>query len=404
MTKIQSVGPITLRSDYQLSTDEIMLLQSYANLLREQMPLDLPVDSGLAFEVAAFQEQMKDKAGNVFNRIVPNYIRIVSMGANFYALWEALLRIDLPLLQSADSNEKARKTSAYLFRELSDQASKTNQVASAVEDDLRLLNNALKKTDSKFQTALDASIAQLGATAVAQSSEIDELKALIKQNINDIVSGAQKAGAATSELLIGMLTMISEAKVDNGDSKDPEKEGKDKDKDKDKEGSEDKKSLEDKKDGNGKEGGGGSKPPSVDFVVSAIKGASEGVAETAQARADLNANNEKLVVAYQNLAQANALIAVAKVVSVQNDLFISTMKEALQNIASLSDTWGKTPITPPGSGISLEFANFAHQIEIVSGRQDVNQLVRLVNNASTDWDLLNEELVDLKRAMVGFDA
>jgi hypothetical protein len=374
------VGALTLRTNYLSTTNDFLSLQSYGNLLQEQAPLELPGDAGLSYEVRTFQGEMKAQARYFNNKIVTEYIRLFTMGTNFYALWKAMFDNDIEHLQHAFENEIARKASFHVFKELSDQAGKTNQVASAFVEDLKVLNVTLAKLDSKLDSALDASIKQLEESAIAESAKIDKLKKAIEQNINDIVAGASKVGAATSELIIGVLTTITDAKVDVG--------------------SKGGKGGETQKDGNGGKDKGDSGVPSTDFAVSAIQGATEGAAETAQARADLNANNEKLSVAYQNLARANALVAVAKVVKVQNEMFISVMKEAQEDSMQLAATWGQAPITPPGSGITLEFANFAQQIESVSSQKDADSLVDLCKNASMEWDLLNEKLSDLKRAMV----
>ena len=240
--------------------------------------------------------------------------------------------------------------------------------------------------DTKLGDALTSAIKELGVEATSLSENIDALKDAIKKNIDDIAEGANKAGAATSELVVGVLTTIVNAKPDSKPAKNGNGDGSE--------------SGENGKDSGSGENGGGSNEPSTDFVVSAIKGASEGVAETAQARAALNANNEKLAAAIQKLARINALVAVAQVVAVQNSLFSAALQSIQQSVAAIAATWGAPPIAPPASGISLGLADFAKQIAAVSSQQEANTLVGQMEYAFNDWKLFYKDLARQKGRLV----
>lgn len=388
MSSAANIGPSTLRSNFENTSNYFRLLQTYANLLLTQMPLDLKVSSGLAFKINAYQQELGEKANTLHNNTIAEYIGIISKSINFCAIWDAAVKLDAQLLLNAAENPKAKANCVNIFHENSQQSGRLYQFTDALTDDLVVLNDRLEKISTEFFPALEAAIKDLGKAAEAESANIDALNKSIIQNINDISAGAEKAGAATTELVIGVLTKIADAKPD----KDP----------KDGDG------KKDPKEGNGKKDttvGDGKKTPdtsSTDFVVSAIRGAVDGVAQTAQARADLNSNNEKLAAAYQRLANDNALIAVAKVIAAQNHMFISTMKEVQTHSTHLADTWGQPPISAAGSGISLEFVNFAKQIDAISTSDEAKQLEDSWQYESTNWDLLNKKLIYLKGQIVNF--
>ena len=386
MSSAVNIGPSTLRSNFENTSNYFRLLQTYADLLLTQMPLDLNVSSGLAYKINAYQQELGEKANTLHDDTIAEYIGIISKSINFCAIWDAAVKLDSQLLLNAAENPKAKANCVNIFHENSQQSGRLYQFADALTDDLVVLNDRLDKISTEFFPALEAAIKDLGKAAETESANIDALNKSIIQNINDITAGAEKAGAATSELVIGVLTKIVDAKPD----KDP-KAG---------DGKKDPKEGSGKKDTTVGEGKETTDTSTTDFVVSAIRGAADGVAQTAQARADLNSNNEKLAAAYQRLANDNALIAVAKVVAAQNHMFISTMKEVQTHSTNLADTWGQPPISSPGSGISLEFVNFAKQIDAISTSDEAKQLEDSWQYESTNWDLLNKKLIYLKGQIV----
>lgn len=386
MTNVANIGPATLRSNFENTNNYFKLLQTYANLLLMQMPLDLNVSSGLAYKINNYQQELGEKANTFHNNTIAEYIGIISKGINFCAIWDSAVKLDSQLLLNAAENPRAKSTCVDIFHENSQQSGRLNQFTDALTDDLVVLNDRLGKISAEFFPALETAIKNLGEAAETESANIDELNKSIIQNINDISAGAEKAGAATSELVIGILTNIADAKPDEDSKKD--------------DGKKNPKSSKDKSNAAAGDVTEKSDTPSADFVVSAIRGAADGVAQTAQARADLNSNNEKLAAAYQRLASDNALIAIAKVIATQNHMFISAMKEVQTHSTSLANTWGQPPISTPGSGISLEFVNFAKQIDAISTNVEAKQLEDSWQYESTNWDLLNKKLIYLKGQFV----
>lgn len=376
MTDVVDIGPADLSQDYLAATNDFMTTAKFGNVVMTQMRLDLPVSAGLAYEIETYQDQLKGYAATFFKDVSGKFIHQVSLGLNFVALWKAQAEIDVPLLRQAGTNSKARDSSVHVYSELSEQAGRINQFAADLNGTLSVYNGKLGPLNGDLQKAIGQAITELGKAAEQATAEIDALNKTIAQNIDDIVAGANEAGSAVSELLIGVLTTIADAKPDK---KSDEGEGK-----------------------NSGEGGGGS-TPSTDFAVTSIKAGTEGVEKTAQARADLKANNEKLADAYQKLAQANALTAVGKVVAVQAAQFTDAMATLEKGGEALASGWGRSPITGSGSGRSLAFQQFADQIAALTDNADAERLAKQVEFTSNDWKLLGDRLQSLKSALVAED-
>lgn len=366
MASTSNPGPQALQVDYFSASDQFLFTQTAANLLEQQANLDLDaqVDAGLAYQVSQFQSQMKSRAMTAGDRILPAYIGLLSQATAFAALWNAAYQLQRPRLAQAALDAATRADLAQVYRQLAAQSGHINQQAQALTGDMRVIAGELAPLNAGFNTALSATIAALGAAASASSASIDQLKAAINTNIADIVAGANKTGAAVTELIVKTMTTISDAQ---GDAK----------------------------------AGSGDAAPSGDFVVQGIDAAEQGVAETAQARAALNANNALLASAYQQLAGADALVAVAKVVQVQNSQFSSAFHNALDTAQVLAEDWGQSPQAPPATGISAGLAAFADAVAGLASSADAETLGGQLDYANTAWQLLAASLAPLEQAMTG---
>ena len=361
MASTSNPGPQALQVDYFSASDQFLFAQTAANLLEQQASLDLDaqVDAGLAYQVSQFQSQMKSRAMTTGDRILPAYIGLLSQATAFAALWNAAYQLQRPRLAQAALDAGTRADIAQVYRQLAAQSGHINQQAQALTGDMRVIAGELAPLNAGFNTALSATIAALGAAANASSASIDQLKAAINTNIADIVAGANKTGAAVTELIVKTMTTISDAQGD------------------------------------------GKTAPSGDFVVQGIDAAEQGVAETAQARAALNANNALLASAYQQLAGADALVAVAKVVQVQNSQFSSAFHNALDTAQVLAEDWGQSPQAPPATGVSAGLAAFADAVAGMASSADAETLGGQLDYASTAWQLLAASLAPLEQAMTG---
>lgn len=361
MASTSNPGPQALQVDYFSASDQFLFAQTAANLLEQQANLDLDaqVDAGLAYQVSQFPSQMKSRAMTTGDRILPAYIGLLSQATAFAALWNAAYQLQRPRLAQAALDAGTRADIAQVYRQLAAQSGHINQQAQALTGDMRVIAGELAPLNAGFNTALSATIAALGAAASASSASIDQLKAAINTNIVDIVAGANKTGAAVTELIVKTMTTISDAQ------------------------------------------GEGKAAPSGDFVVQGIDAAEQGVAETAQARAALNANNALLASAYQQLAGADALVAVAKVVQVQNSQFSSAFHNALDTAQVLAEDWGQSPQAPPATGISAGLAAFADAVAGMASNADAETLGGQLDYANTAWQLLAASLAPLEQAMTG---
>ncbi|MEF2265906.1 hypothetical protein V3C40_03840 [Janthinobacterium sp. LS2A] len=361
MASTSNPGPQALQVDYFSASDQFLFTQTAADLLEQQANLDLDaqVDAGLAYQVSQFQSQMKSRAMTAGDRILPAYIGLLSQATAFAALWNAAYQLQRPRLAQAALDAGTRADIAQVYRQLAVQSGHINQQAQALTGDMRVIAGELAPLNAGFNTALSATIAALGAAASASSASIDQLKAAINTNIADIVAGANKTGAAVTELIVKTMTTISDAQGD------------------------------------------GKTAPSGDFVVQGIDAAEQGVAETAQARAALNANNALLASAYQQLAGADALVAVAKVVQVQNSQFSSAFHNALDTAQVLAEDWGQSPQAPPATGVSAGLAAFADAVAGMASSADAETLGGQLDYANTAWQLLAASLAPLEQAMTG---
>lgn len=366
MASSSNPGPQALQVDYFSASDQFMFAQAAADLLEQQANLDLgaQADAGLAYQVSQFQSQMKRRAMATGDTIMPAWIGLLSEATAFAALWEAACQLQRPRLAQAAQDGAIRADIAQVFQQLAAQSGHITQQAQALTGDMRVIAGELAPLNAGFNTALSTAIAALGAAAGAAAASIDQLKAAINTNIADIVAGANKTGAAVTELIVKTVTTISDAQ------------------------------------GAGK-AGHGQAAPSGGFVVQGIDAAQQGVAETAQARAALNANNALLASAYQQLATADALVAVAKVVQVQNSQFLNAYNGALASAQVLAEDWGQSPQAPPATGISAGLAAYADAVAGMGGSADAATLGGQLDDASTAWHLLAASLAPVEQAMTG---
>jgi len=364
MTNID-IRTANLEQSYLDSSISILRFQQYVQLVLIQQRLDLPGDAGLAFRVKELQSQFKNETMALQGWLIQSYIDSLASASNFCNLFGSFIVLGKPLLQQ--SSEDSKRMVSALSLVLSESASHINQKTDISAQNLDVTYNNLSGLLSDFNRDIDKAIKDLGDSAIAASQEIETLQKAISKNISDIVEGGNVVGGAVRDLGIGILTQIV---VATNTGKPPT--------------------------------GGGTKVPSGSFVVSAISGAQEGTTQTLQARADLNANNQKLAATYQKLERANSLITVAKVVQVQNQMLVAEIAVTRAKILAIATDWGQFPdVRPPGSGVSLGFYQFAKRVEAITAPADAALLVKILQDATISWNSLLEKLNDIKRTFTG---
>jgi len=388
--KPASISPMSLLIDYASSTGHFKNGQTVAKMVLVQAPLQLPVDVGLSYEIETLQAKTKEQGGYYNARLMPKYIELISLGNNFGMLVEAFISLEKKSVEQSFDNELARFSAAQTAAELSNQASMINQRAESLANLTQMTRAELSSGAEEMTVAIKKALEQLSETAKTETAKIDELNAKIAKCVDEIVEGGTKFGEGLNDLFVGVLTTITEAKADV----DPKAVTDDKDKSKDKKSAG--KKLDENKTDDEK-----SKAASGTFVIKSITTSSEGIGQMGQARADLMKYNTQLAAAYQDLASVNCAITLAKVAEVQNDQFAAVMGKLQECTKKISTTWGVSPITPPGHGISLQFADFSDRIKSVKSKEEANQLSQLMTNQLISWQEFNEQMRFTRATLVG---
>jgi hypothetical protein len=130
----------------------------------------------------------------------------------------------------------------------------------------------------------------------------------------------------------------------------------------------------------------------VEFVVTAISSGSSGVEKWSAAQKALAANNVQLAAAYQSLASQNALVAVAKVVQAQMDLFTGCIDALVLEANQL-----RLAMAAVRSG----FQSFGNSLQTVPDQTSATQMTALAQGANSLWSAFGSELAGIRQSMLG---
>lgn len=349
------ISPQNLQEVYSSAANNFSLAQLYSQVILEQIDLDVSsIDEGLAIEINAFQRRLQTNANFFLNKLMPGLIGLITDGMNFNVILDNALKNERQDILNSFSNEQARTSATNIFSTVSTEADDIQVDAQTLATNFSSIEKLIVSFSNKYKASLEKVVTALGESAKILSANIDTLQTEIAENISDIVAGAQETGGAVTQLGIGVLTTIE------GSAKDPKNQD--------------------------------SKPSSVDFAVDAIQAGSSGVGKSSQAMKDLEANNQKLATLYQKLASDNAILAVAKAVQVQNEMFINAISEAGLNAQELASNWAQ---------ISSAFSDFSNSIRRVSEQQDALNLALTAQGAKTIWTAFSGELTFIKSSIIG---
>jgi|GEM_PF-1292256 hypothetical protein len=349
------ISPQNLQEVYFSAGNNFSLAQLYSQVILEQIDLDVSsIDEGLAIEINAFQRRLQTNANFFLNQLMPGLIGLITDGMNFNVILDNALKNERPDLLNSFSSQQARTSAANIFSAVGTEAQDIQVDAQTLATNFSSTEKLIVFFSNKYKASLEKAATALGESAKTLSANIDTLQTKIAQNLSDIVAGAQETGGAVTQLGIGVLTTIE------GSAKDPKNED--------------------------------LKPPSVDFAVEAIQAGSNGVGKSSQAMKDLETNNQKLATLYQKLASDNAILAVAKAVQVQNEMFINAISEAGLNAQELASNWAQ---------ISSAFSDFSNSILKVSEQQDALNLASTAQGAKTIWTAFSGELTSIKSSIIG---
>ncbi len=364
------LGPHQLEESYFSSTDNFLLQQLYSNVILQQQALDLSgIDPGLATKIDAYKYRMNKHALFFLNQLFPAFISLVSDASNFSALMDPILSEDRPLLLKAYGNKTIAQQVSATITASSNEAFSIAVDAKTLSTNYSLTEKSLDSYAIAYNDALNDAIKKLGVAVQKINSNIDELNTAIQQNIEDIVTGGEELGTSITDLGIGILTTIT------GEAEEPEKKG-----DKKPDKNEDKDPKTNK-----------NKAPDVEFAVQSIKLASSGVGKATEAMKALEANNKSLAAAYQQMAQENTLIAIAKVIQAQNQLFVDMFKTSGTSIHELYIDW--SAVSTAQEQVSATVSNLKSQIEANNIAVDAQRANIIWGAFAGQIDLLKNEII-----------
>ncbi|RQM39445.1 hypothetical protein EB241_03140 [Erwinia psidii] len=358
------------------------------------------MDAGLATKIAAYQRQMYSQAGYFNQQSLPAIINMMLFGSNFSALVNAFNSIFL-----SKSDDEIVSQLSQLNRQLeslSDQAQSYGVIAQSLNSKLQVAWSSLAPLMKNYQAQLDLAEKTLSKEAVQWADTIKTLNTTIAANIQSIVSEGNKAGDGVKLLAKGIITSLQvDNNTDNGTDKNPDKDaGKDADKKEDPsteaEKSEDGSETESKPQENS--GSGTDKPEtpyndeSVEYMISGITAISSGTQGSSQAAKDLIANTEKVAKAYQALAKTNSVLAVAKSINAQNQLFVENYTGVAQAAATFPKIW---------NDIAAAYQDCVTQVNNLKSEDDIWQFKRALAKDTLQWQLLSQQIDSIKTVYAG---
>ena len=377
------LGTQNLEVTYLVAADNFVTTQLYANVILKQPNLDISqLDPGLSTLISAFQARMKSNANFFRTRLMPNFIMTTADGSNFAALvdtWFSIGRTDIINAYENTANAKLVSISA---QSLANQADDINVDVNTLNASFAASEKSINSFVANYNSNLTKAVTLLSVAAQQISSDIDDLQAAIAQNIKDIVQGGKELGNAVTQLGTGFLTTISGAAKDPVSEEEEEEEeeiaGVDNK-------VKDKKTVGPKKDDQEK-----SIPPNVEFAVQAIQAGVSGETKASAAMQALNSNNIKLAAAYQKMAQENVLVTIAKVIQVQNQLFLDTLNAVGLNINDMNTEW---------SAVEHGYSNFSQDILNLKSQADATNYSVKAQGARSKWNALGGQISYIKSAL-----
>jgi hypothetical protein len=338
----------------------------------KQQALDVSsAGTDLAVKVVAYQNRMKSQATYFYQNLINSdygFIASVTGAYNLCALMNAAATLSAPDILQAPTNATARSTASSAFSAVASQAQSVQVTASTLATKAFVANQSLNQYIGSYQQTLAAVEANLEQTAKDTLSQIDTLKQAINQNISDIVTGASQVGGAVSNLLVGILTSIPTDKAGGGDT-----------------GGDASTADAGTADADSSQDNPGS------FAVLAIQAAVSGETMLSQAEQDLNANNQQLAAAYQSLAATDQLLAVAKAVDVQTEMFSSMLPLAASDAHDLVISL---------NGVQANLTSFAGTISNVTTAAAAQAAANQVQSAALSWTAFASELQSMKTMLV----
>ncbi|MDF2413484.1 hypothetical protein [Aeromonas sp. 1HA1] len=362
MTTITTLdlGDQGLLAAYLSAASPALLNQSYANLLLMQQSLARSeLDSSLAVKIEAYQAQMLNQARYYQQDNLPGFIHLMSHGSNFYALVAAFNRL---LGQDDDAAMLAgRARLAEQLTSLADQAQSYRLMAQTLNTRFQIAWGSLRPLMDNFLGVITRLEQDLIADAQRQAKAIDALNQAIAANIQAIVDEGGKAGDGVGQLGRAIVTSLALEETPAGKPAASQSSAKGSDQ-------------------------------QTQYMISGIQALSSGIAGASLAAKELKANTQKLALAYQALAETNAILTVAKSVQAQNQLFVSTYETVALAITGLPLGWQK---------VADAYQSAVPLVADLNNSGDVRLLRRTLALNTQSWQQLSDQVSDIKAAYAG---
>lgn len=362
MTTIATLdlGDQGLLAAYLSAASPALLNQSYANLLLMQQSLARSeLDSSLAVKIEAYQAQMLNQSRYYQQDNLPGFIHLLSYGSNFYALVAAFNRL---LGQDDDAAVLAgRARLAEQLTSLADQAQSYRLMAQTLNTRFQIAWGSLRPLMDNFLGVITRLEQDLIADAQRQAKAIDALNQAIAANIQAIVDEGGKAGDGVGQLGRAIVTSLALEETPAGKPAASQSSAKGSDQ-------------------------------QTQYMISGIQALSSGIAGASLAAKELKANTQKLALAYQALAETNAILTVAKSVQAQNQLFVSTYETVARAITGLPLGWQK---------VADAYQSAVPVVADLNNSGDVRLLRRTLALNTQSWQQLSDQVSDIKAAYAG---
>lgn len=426
-SRANALGPGSMLRSYRSAATAIGTGRAYADLVREQAPLDLAgIDAGLAITVAAHQNEIDGQAAEFCDTVVADFIRLASDVGNYVDLI-ASFGDAVTLRQLAD--ERRWDGVREKLGAIADVAGENGVDGDTAVDHIATVRDEVRRSGKRLDAVLARAVGALDAEGKAAAAQIDTLTAKISDSIQRIVDGANETGDAVTTLGIGVLTMLTKdskppASPTDDETEDEDEEGADEapasdespaaDADADADADDPADGDDDPADGDGDDdptdgeddpadededddedvdddaastkNSSSGKVPDVSFVVSAIKAGEKGTQKFASAIATLNTSNDRLAVQYQRLAASDRLVAVAKATQAQKTLFATSVSDTATAIDTIRQEW---------ASVQRSVASWSTK----TSPEDAAALAALVPAAMKQWQAVASELEQIKRAL-----
>jgi hypothetical protein len=368
MPTVSSVnfGDQDLLRAYLSGANKGLLSQTYSNLLLIQQQLSvLNIDTEISVKIQAYQQRMFNQARFFTDASLPGFISLLSFGSNFSALVSALnkdfTRDDQTILDGI-------KNIVLSVTAIADLAKSYEVSSKALDTKFTVALDSLLSLISSYQDALTQleDLVAVNVTGIIQ--EIDALNLKTATNIQDIVAGGDKASAGVAEIGKSIIATIG---ISEDDSK---------------------KTAADSKAGTNVLTAGEGGDDKIDYMISGLQSIAGGVTDSSQAARDLKTNNRLLAAAYQQLASANAVLAVAKSIQAQNQLYTDAYQGTTTAVHALYSGW---------QSIQASYYRNADIITAITTTDDIQILRSKMTLATQEWQILSQEIGTIKASYAG---